>query len=411
MFIIDTLGQLHKLIDIDAGSVLVESPSGNVVEIRDSEILHLVEAFPARVYPFARVQAASMTVAQVAGLGGAAPILPMPKRPPRDVERIIAERVKTHGVLTGWDTRVRDIKALRSRYPFTHPEALFVTAVFAVASIKTGIRIVEKWATRNLSKLDRNLELARIEAIVFNKEYALRISKQKSVTFSEIGARADELRARIEYLSDPRSFGRRLSDREIRNTMCTGIHPDAYADYYDEFVNGVMALKTKVARIKAQRRLTKERDVNHQRVPWPRGLEWQSLPWGLGLAKLSFTLEMQGFNVGCLDSRMLGYFAEGDQKLALYWTTAFEDTRPDYDSYSALATARYQFLESGLEQTPFFNSDDPLAYARGQWKLWEFLEGRVEKQPFGRKIIRYKGFAPATHDPVFDEVHRRLGRL
>jgi hypothetical protein len=133
-------------------------------------------------------------------------------------------------------------------------------------------------------------------------------------------------------------------------------------------------------------------------------VEW--LPWGLGIAKLSFTLMLSGRDAACMDTRMLNYFfAETDEGAADFDPAELEqdhygddyasnerrkwsppETRAQFlgrvSSRSTAANARgltygavkaYMWLESRLAETPYFDPDWPQPYAKAQWMLWETL--------------------------------------
>lgn len=157
------------------------------------------------------------------------------------------------------------------------------------------------------------------------------------------------------------------------------------------------------------------------------------LPWGLGIAKLSFTMMLSGRDAACLDTRMLNYFLAGTDPYATDFNSDEEDeflavleiaeergtggrkltpkqiaTRLelpiesvqrylDLSKNSAKAhflskvsrrqkskvrvvrgmqrsaVEAYRELEGQLKQTPYFDPDWPQPYAKAQWMLWETI--------------------------------------
>lgn len=152
-------------------------------------------------------------------------------------------------------------------------------------------------------------------------------------------------------------------------------------------------------------------------------LEW--LPWGIGIAKLSFTLMLSGRDAACLDTRMLNYFLgsadaratdfspEEDEildaisdlvdqkfstkKIAKELGLSVADVEahrltlrrsPRMRFLSAVssrsgakgargvtrgAVTTYRTVEDQLAETPYFDPDWPQPYAKAQWMLWETL--------------------------------------
>lgn len=126
--------------------------------------------------------------------------------------------------------------------------------------------------------------------------------------------------------------------------------------------------------------------------------EW--LPWGLGLAKVSFTMMLSGRDAACMDTRMLNYFYAGTEPGDLDFDP---ETLGDDDAYesnkriwqppetrlqflsrvskrskgargvTAGAVRTYSWLEDQLAETPYFDPAWPQPYAKAQWMLWETL--------------------------------------
>jgi len=100
---------------------------------------------------------------------------------------------------------------------------------------------------------------------------------------------------------------------------------------------------------------------------------------GLGLAKLSFFLEILGNDVGCLDSHMLAVMAgsvkEGNRVASSFtgrrkprgWTSEFLPM-------SEAALKRYEKWERKLcAGNPYYDPRDEMKIARCQWMSWEHI--------------------------------------
>lgn len=102
-----------------------------------------------------------------------------------------------------------------------------------------------------------------------------------------------------------------------------------------------------------------------------------SMPTGMSITKLSFTLALVGNNCGCLDSRILGWaYGEKATEVAREITA-----KTASGSLSPQRYARYTAVEKRiLTRTPYYDPSDPVGLARAQWVLWEQLgEGGPEK--------------------------------
>lgn len=96
-----------------------------------------------------------------------------------------------------------------------------------------------------------------------------------------------------------------------------------------------------------------------------------SMPKGLGLAKLSFTLALVGNDCGCLDARILDWAFS--PKVRERFNKAMSRKRSD-GTFAEVNYQRYRSAElSILRDTPFYDPDDPVGLARAQWMLWESL--------------------------------------
>ena len=136
--------------------------------------------------------------------------------------------------------------------------------------------------------------------------------------------------------------------------------------------------------------------------------EWA--PYGLGIAKVSFTMMLMGRDAACIDSRMQRLFfgeyesAEDDasfdveeieseesgaspERLAWLKKVARRSTAKGSRGVSAGALRTYQKLENRLSKSPYFDASWPMPYARAQWMMWETL-GRTA--------------GPAKHDALWE---------
>lgn len=102
-------------------------------------------------------------------------------------------------------------------------------------------------------------------------------------------------------------------------------------------------------------------------------IEW--LPWGLGMAKLSFTMSLAGRDASCLDTRMLEYFFGDDATARSQFERAVASRSGAKGARGVVRSAvqTYVALEKQLSRTPYFDADWPMPYARAQWMLWETL--------------------------------------
>ncbi len=135
-------------------------------------------------------------------------------------------------------------------------------------------------------------------------------------------------------------------------------------------------------------------------------IEW--MPRGIGIAKLSFTMMLMGRDAACLDTRMQRYFfgqyealkaddesfdvaelealAEQEQEEFYKGIRAKEPERARWmDATKARSTAKgargatrgalntYVAMEDRLSETPYFDPDWFMPYAKAQWMLWETL--------------------------------------
>ncbi len=124
-------------------------------------------------------------------------------------------------------------------------------------------------------------------------------------------------------------------------------------------------------------------------------VEW--LPWGIGVAKLSFTMMLSGRDAACLDTRMLNYFfgdatfdpaelEEGDDYASNARKWSEPETRLQFLSRVSArskasgsrgvtpgAVKTYSWLEGKLRETPYFDAKWSQPFAKAQWLLWETL--------------------------------------
>lgn len=135
-------------------------------------------------------------------------------------------------------------------------------------------------------------------------------------------------------------------------------------------------------------------------------IEW--LPRGIGIAKLSFTMMLMGRDAACLDTRMQRYFfgqyeslevedasfdvaeldalAEQEQEDFYRGIRAKEPERAQFmgrtskrsNAKGARGVTRgalntYLEMEDRLSETPYFDPDWFMPYAKAQWMLWETL--------------------------------------
>jgi len=122
--------------------------------------------------------------------------------------------------------------------------------------------------------------------------------------------------------------------------------------------------------------------------------EWA--PRGLGIAKISFTMMLMGRDAACMDTRMQRYFfGEYEAEESSFSFGALEDeeteighspervqfekktsrrrTGKEARGVTEKAIATYAALEDKLEETPYFDPDWAMPYAKAQWMLWETL--------------------------------------
>jgi len=134
-------------------------------------------------------------------------------------------------------------------------------------------------------------------------------------------------------------------------------------------------------------------------------IEW--LPRGIGLAKLSFTMMLMGRDAACLDTRMQRYFfgqydeqeedasfdvgeldalAKQEEEEFYKGIRAKEPERVRWmDKTKARSKAKgargstraalnaYVEMEDRLSETPYFDPDWFMPFAKAQWMLWETL--------------------------------------
>jgi hypothetical protein len=120
-------------------------------------------------------------------------------------------------------------------------------------------------------------------------------------------------------------------------------------------------------------------------------------PWGLGLAKLTFTLSLLGRDGACIDARILGDMF-GQDPQAEKAATGKRSEAPGTPRFTAGAVATYRNMENKLKRLPYFDPQWEMPFARCQWMLWESL-GR----PAG----------PASHEAlweVLDPLVEQTGR-
>lgn len=120
-------------------------------------------------------------------------------------------------------------------------------------------------------------------------------------------------------------------------------------------------------------------------------LEWA--PRGLGIAKISFMM-LIGRDASCMDTRMQRFFfGEYEEEETQFAFGALEDEvltasrerfrfekrtgkrskRPGARGMLQSAVAHYAALEDRLKETPYFDPEWPMPYAKAQWMLWETL--------------------------------------
>ncbi len=115
-------------------------------------------------------------------------------------------------------------------------------------------------------------------------------------------------------------------------------------------------------------------------------------PWGLGTAKVSFTLALSGHDCACIDIRMLRFFLGGyEDDMSEVERDAFEKRRAAFESavnarsrkkstvfpgatgMTTGAVKKYSGMEDALSETTYWDPDWPMPYAKAQWMLWETL--------------------------------------
>lgn len=125
--------------------------------------------------------------------------------------------------------------------------------------------------------------------------------------------------------------------------------------------------------------------------------EWA--PRGLGLAKISFTMMLMGRDAACMDTRMQRFFfgeyaeetedpsfdVEALESDEVEGATASperarwekragrRDTKAGARGVARSALVAYAELEDRLSETPYFDPEWPMPYARAQWLMWETL--------------------------------------
>lgn len=105
--------------------------------------------------------------------------------------------------------------------------------------------------------------------------------------------------------------------------------------------------------------------------PLRRALAENSMPRGLGLAKLSFVLSLLGSDLGCLDARIVGWAFEAE--VANAFLRRINRKRRN-GSFGATTYRAYRDAELRiLTRTPWYDRADPVGLARSQWILWEQL--------------------------------------
>jgi len=93
-----------------------------------------------------------------------------------------------------------------------------------------------------------------------------------------------------------------------------------------------------------------------------------TLPAGLGVTKMSFTLALLGHDCVCLDARLLGRMF-GSREKATEVENGWGKTGKHV---SELSLRRYEKVEDAfLAKNPFYDHEDPIGRARAQWMSWE----------------------------------------
>lgn len=141
--------------------------------------------------------------------------------------------------------------------------------------------------------------------------------------------------------------------------------------------------------------LLASRDDMSRQVRDVIAVEW--LPWGIGVAKLSFTMMLSGRDAACMDTRMLNYFfgdstfdpaeleagddyasnarkwTEPETRMQFLSRVSSRSTAEGARGVTAGAIKTYSWLEGKLRDTPYFDAKWPQPYAKAQWMLWETL--------------------------------------
>lgn len=101
-----------------------------------------------------------------------------------------------------------------------------------------------------------------------------------------------------------------------------------------------------------------------------------TMPRGLSLAKLSFTLALLGHDCICLDARLLGRIFTKTERGAFERATRKSESGAYAGRLRPAAVDVYEEAEDAfLAGNPYYKPDDPLGRARAQWMSWESVGG------------------------------------
>lgn len=92
-----------------------------------------------------------------------------------------------------------------------------------------------------------------------------------------------------------------------------------------------------------------------------------TLPKGLSMAKLSFTLSLLGRDGACLDTRVLQLLCAADVKEAARVAKRWQKKR---GVLGERQLGRYRSVEDLLKETEFWDAAWPMPFARAQWLAW-----------------------------------------
>ena len=422
MFVVTEDFLIHHVLDADpyTQDLWVEGfGTGQQYTVPAAAVLHIVEAAPLRVLHYVQLavsEAMEQPYSEVAGLSG--DILTFKRKTSHKSvthgirEQATLQKVLPSAVVTGYESRKKDMEGFRSTIPWPSSDTFALAGVFALASINVPIERAELWFDNTIEnftlqdsfeEVDRYVQ--RIGMDIISGAHLL-YENQKAVSIHNMFEAAPWIVLFGQYCEEHGIRG-----RELRNTLSTGIDPVWFRSYTKTFEKA-WKRRDPAQRQYELRRLPEAEPVNL--FPWifpdPELGQmvtsfWPGLPHGLGVAKLSFILELLGRDAACLDVRMLTYFAGGDEPLGKVWARAFDHKAEVWDGsplpgrpLETLDMARYNEVESWLKDTPFFDSSYPCPYARAQWKLWEFLD-----------TVKGGGFkyTIAEHQPLFNEFARR----